>query len=291
MPTNYIATVLPFFFFKICDYFFERKMDDTKFPDIFAVETARSNKQYIHVAYREPLVMRLNDALSWWETHPNDLFCSNHLIVGNQEDIASFMQHHHYDLKEIEYTINDAFGIENRADEDFLILIAPESTSPLTVEKEDASSSYTTMEPQISFPVAAVSHKKPQDISYNPFNALKSFNSKVDTGYTPRVRLMNSKNEEKTSPKKRIIRKNITPETDTDTNNHHETVVPIKTKLKSLKDTQVLDITNYDWIRGTGARAIPKPSANDKTRLMHDTFPVVSKIKSQLDKLTLMMDG
>ena len=214
---------------------------------------------------------KLRGAIHQWKKpdHKHDLYVPSLRIVGTEEELEAWMKRHSYTQDQIDTAIDEAFGLENINDPEFKALTAVVKKPRSTLSSADA------------------------------LNALRQFNLSLKDK-NQRVKLCNSKNEEKTSPSRRIMRKNkVTPTStseDADTNEQKDETVPkvvvdrpidtkmiipsvlkkkIEQRIKALKEGFVLDVSDFD-AHGNGIKIIQKPHHNDRSRHGIADLPLVS---------------
>lgn len=178
--------------------------------------------------------VRLSGATDRWANpaSKDDLYSMEMRIVGTQEVIEAWMLKNNFSEEKIDQVINNAFGIDNMNDPEFLDAIASE-------------------------PKRVVSKRE------DPFQLISSFNAKINqaleqTNQKYNIKLKNNKEEEKTSPNRRNLKKRSPRKVST---------AEFQTRYNALKPTQVLNVSELDET-GNGAKVMkrPKDMAKFKTR-------------------------
>lgn len=123
----------------------------------------------------------------------------------------------------------------------------------------------------------------------NPLAMVQAFGS----AGAQSVKLVNHRNEEKTSPRKTRLLKRIKPDAE-DTEPAAElapkqAAVVLRKRLAELKPHQFLDVTAFDVVTGKGARALPKPPANVKTHVLAPTVALGARTQVQLESVLALL--
>jgi hypothetical protein len=199
---------------------------------------------------------KLRSAFARWKKPEtkHDLFVPSLRILGTEEEITVWMKKYGYTQDQIDGALDEAFGFENTDDPEFKELTA------VTRQKHTVISSQQAL------------------LSLREFN--KSAKSIADHP----VKLINAMNEEKTSPKKRVVKKTVKPDED------KNVIIPsvlkkkMEQRLKQLKEGQVLDVSEMDT-SGNGAKAIQRPAANDRVRHGIADLPIISSVEEPFEHL------
>ena len=122
----------------------------------------------------------------------------------------------------------------------------------------------------------------------SPMRLLRQFNEATGADEGKKViKLRNTRNEEKTSPRRTRLLKRV-PAGQEDTTDDVvlgaplERAPPFAKRVQALEPHQVLDVSNLDAATGKGARVCARPGARDHTRRGLEGVPLVSKTGAPL---------
>ena len=208
--------------------------------------------------------LKLTRAVQRWkkEESKDDLYVPSLRVIGTEDEIRRWMTTKGYPLDQVEAALDEAFGAENIDDPEFKDL--------------------TTRKPPIT--------------SNQALSALRLFNTsiKVDATMISVVKLHNAAHEEKTSPMKRMVKKNTVIHEAEDevaaasssgpTISKTQLKKKLESRISKLKDGYVLDISTMQS-NGNGIKVIQRPLSNDRVRHGISDLPVVSSSESVFENL------
>ncbi len=205
---------------------------------------------------------KLTSAVQRWtkDESKNDLYSPSLRIVGNQEEITRWMSSRNYAPEQIESILDEAFGSDNTDDPEF---------KELTARKKAITKSQA-------------------------LDALKQFNVSISgkSSTNLEVKLCNAMNEEKTSPKMRMMKKNVSTSNDTTTTtpSTYQLKKKIEARINRLKDGQVLDVSSLDGNDGKGMKVIQRPLSNDRVRHGISDLPIISSSEEMFEHVLVVLE-
>jgi hypothetical protein len=213
---------------------------------------------YTLVGTDVPRTLQLRGAPFRWrsEAGKNDVFVPDVCVVGTEAAVRQWLKAHGH---------------------------APEPLLAQAFRSGDQTSARFKEAVRSARPPAPVrARARPERTSRgNPLEVMQAF------GATPAqsVKLINQRNEEKTSPRKTRLLKKVKAEDDTEAVPElapKHAAVALKKRLADLKPHQVLDVTHFDPVTGKGARVLARPAPNVKTHVLDGVYPLAARTPEAL---------
>jgi hypothetical protein len=190
------------------------------------------------------------------------------------------LEKNNFSDEDILTSLDEGFGIENKDDPEYIQLMNKYKEKKYKAPTQKAST---------------VSLLKNFNLTLHNASPSSSSSSEI------RVRLLNAKKEEKTSPAKNVIIRtpNPSPQTTNDlvvSSSSVGTAVnkslikqKVQQKMKQMKENEVLDVSKVDE-KGNGMKKIQRPSFNDKSRHGISDLSIVSSSEEAFELILECLD-